>query len=107
MTPRQFYERFGRPKVTTFVGTNADITVAVANPDRYLLMFLTDGGAVQVRPQIEGGQLDTGFSFQNRVADVLTHALHGSLVTAEWWAVPLGLGVNLTVVEGFMTEGRG
>lgn len=106
MTPRQFYERFGQPKVTTFVGTNADVTVAVANPDRYLLMFLTDGGAVLARPQIDGGQLDTGFSFQGRVSDILTHAIHGSLVAAEWRAVPLGLGVNLTVVEGFMREGR-
>lgn len=109
MTPREFFEEYGQPRVRHISVPIQWETVVSPDPDRYFLAFHTPVVAIMLRTETEPHFESDGSELElpNTQLFYFTHALHGSLVNMGWQLLELGgTGVaTVKIYEGYMRSG--
>lgn len=87
MLPSEFWAKYGAPTVIRAVLTPGGPHTILADPDRYIIVFLPGGGGgdYMVAPDLD--RSITMGSFTVAVTDqpvIYTHALHGAWVNIGW-----------------------
>lgn len=99
--PRDAFQTFNAPAVTTFTLGNTSATrIAQENPDRYCLIISgSPTGNVWISP-LSSVQTQTGIVLSaNQSVIRFQHPFDGNFVTCEWWAFPGGPAFPLVVME--------
>lgn len=104
MLPRDFYDKYGPVRKKLVEVTNTATPLVDFSRDRYLLWFIGGNTSVFVRPVgIEGVGTD-GFQIFQSNDLLLTHALHGALVSEAFEGIVTFANFNLIVIEAFMVD---